>query len=159
MPYAEFQATADYASKHAGAALRILIFNEKDPGAPIIGAATGINGTDDYEAIPIEEAGNDGVDEIIQGRHTVSLTVQGFWTPEWNDRLPTRQDFIGKKWTVMEVIAEDRPGAGEIVDVWTGCVMSRNGLAHGARGAKTFDLAFQAITRYNGKEWAALAAA
>jgi hypothetical protein len=156
MSYADFVATDDYRSKHAGSALAILIFNEDSPGPPLISAATGINSTDDFETVPIEEAGNDGVDEIVQGRHTVSFTVQAFWTPERNDTLPTRQDFIGRKWTVMVVIAPGRPGAGNVVDVWTGCVLSRVGGAHGARGAKTTDLAFSAERRYSGQEWATL---
>jgi hypothetical protein len=157
MAYSDFQALADFTSKHSGAAIGILIYDEDSPGAPIIGAATGINSTDDFETIPIEEAGNDGVDEIVQGRHTNSFTIQSFWTPERNDALPTRQAFIGRKWTVQEVIAPGRPGAGNVVNVYTGCVMSRNGQAHGARGAKTIDLAFQCERRYSGAEWSALA--
>lgn len=156
MSYADFVALEDYASKHAGAALSILLYDESNPGAPIISGATGINYTDDFETIPIEESGNDGVDEIVQGRHTINFTLQSFWTPERNDALPTRQSFLGKKYTIMEVIAEGRPGAGTPVDVITGCVLSRNGGAHGARGAKTSDLAFSGERRYNGTEWAAL---
>jgi hypothetical protein len=156
MAYADLVALDDYRSKFAGASLAILIFNEDEPGAPLIAAATGINSTDDFETIPIEEAGNDGVDEIVQGRHTVSFTVQSFWTPERNDALPTRQNFIGRKWTVMEVIAPGRAGEGTPTDVWTGCVLSRVGGAHGARGAKTSDLAFSGERRYNGQEWATL---
>ena len=158
MPYAEFAATEEYTSKIAGSAIGIRIYNDREPGAPIIGLATGINATDDFETIPIEEAGNDGVDEIVQGRHSGSATVQSFWTPQRNDALPSRQTFIGKSYTIQEVIAEGRPGAGEIVNVYTGCKLSRNGQAHGARGAKTIDLAFSYERRYTGVEWAAKAA-
>lgn len=153
MAYADLVADAAYTSKVAGSALQILIFDEATPGAPIIGSATGINHTDDFETVPIEEAGNDGVDEIVQGRHTINFTVQGFWTPERNDALPTRQNFIGRKWTVMQMIAADRPGAGEVVEAITGCVLSRLGGSHGARGVKTFDLAFAGERRYNGIQW------
>lgn len=159
MPYADFASTPDYRSKHSGSAIAIEIYDEDNPSSPLIGAATGINATDDFETIPIEEAGNDGVDEIVQGRHTISFTVQAFWSPQRNDALPTRQSFIGRKWTVIEKIAPGRPGAGEIVNVYTGAVNQRVGQAHGARGAKTVDLAFAAERRYNGQEWAAKSAA
>ena len=157
MAYADFVPLADFRSAHAGASIGIAIFDEDSPGAPLIGNVTGINSTDDFESIPIEEAGNEGVKEIAQGRHTISMTIQAFWTPERNDALPTRLNFIGRKYTIQEFIAPGRPGAGEVVNTYLGCVLSRNGQAHGARGAKTIDLAFQAEQRLNGQQWADVA--
>ena len=154
MTYAEFQGADSYVEKKSGAHIAIVMFDESTPTEPIIGAATGINSTDDFETLPVEEAGEDGANEIVQGRHSVNLTINAFWTPQRNDKLPTRQNFINREWTVMEVIAPKRIGAGTPVNVFTGCKLSRNGTSHGARGLKTIDLALQAITRYSGKEWA-----
>ena len=159
MGYATFVASADYTSKMAGAALAIKLYDESNIGAPIIGGATGLNESDDFESIPIEEAGNDGVDEIVQGRHTCAGTIQAFWSPQRNDALPTRQTFIGKKFTIVVEIAPGRPGAGSIVDVFTGAVLNRRASAFGARGARTIDIAYMAERHYNGTEWAEKAAA
>lgn len=159
MAYSDFVADQEYPSKQSGSALHVLIIDEDDPTVTVIGATTGINATDDFEVIPIEEAGEDGVDEIVQGRHSGNLTVPAFWTAEWNDSLPTRQTFIGKSYTIVEQFGEDRPNAGVIINAFTGCKLSRVGSSNGARGAKTFDLAFAYERRYNGQEWATLTGA
>lgn len=154
MPYRDLQSSPEYVSKHAGSGIEVSIMNELNPSELVVGALSGNNSSEDFEAIPIEEVGNDGVDEIVQGRHSGSISCPGFWTPEWNDSLPTRQTFIGKRYTVMARIAEGRPQAGTVVNVWTGCTLTRLGQSHGARGALTIDMAFLFTNRYNGAEWA-----
>jgi hypothetical protein len=154
--YTDFMAEDAYATKHSGSGVEIVLVNEEDPTDVVIGAATGINVSEDFEVVPVEEAGNDGVDEIVQGRHSGSLTIQAFFTPEWNDGLPTRQTFIGKSYVILERIPEGRPGAGNVLNAYTGAKMSRKGGAHGARGAKTLDLAFAFERGYNGEEYADL---
>lgn len=154
--YTTFANSDAYASKHSGSGLEVVIINANDPADVIIGATTGINFSDDFELVPIEEAGNDGVDEIVQGRNTINLTVQAFWTPDWGDSLPTRQNFIGREFVIIERIATGRPGAGNVTNAVVGAKISRVGQANGARGAKTVDLAFSAERRYNGNEWAVL---
>ena len=156
MAYADFVASDEYQSKQSGSALHVLIIDEDDPTSVVIGATTGINATDDFETIPVEEAGEDGVDEIVQGRHSGNLTVPAFWTAQWNDILPTRQNFIGKSYTIIERFGEDRPNAGTVINAYTGCKISRVGASNGARGAKTLDLAFAYERRYNGQQWATL---
>ncbi len=154
MGYADFQKLDAYATKRSGSHVGIVLFDESDPNNPLIGAATGINATDDFETLPVEEAGEDGVNEIVQGRHTINITVNAFWSPQRNDKLPTRQNFIGREFTIMEVIAAQRASAGTPLNVYTGGKLSRNGTSHGARGLKTIDLAFQALRRFTGLEWA-----
>ena len=154
--YQDFVADQGYTSRVSGAAVGIFVYEEGIIAPPIIGGTSGINGSDDMEGIPIEEAGNEGVDEIVQGRHSGQMSMQAFWSPDRNDKMPTRQSFIGKKYLILEVMAEDRPGAGEVVNAYTGCVLTRLGNAHGARGPKTFDMTFLFERRYNGQEWATL---
>lgn len=154
--YADFTADSEYQSKQSGSAIEVLIVNSADPSDVIIGAVTGINNTEEFETIPIEEAGEDGVDEIVQGRHTGSMSLPAFWTPAWNDTLPTRQTFIGKEYVIIERFGEDRPNAGVVVNAYVGCKLNRFGQSHNARGAKTVDLAFVYTRRYNGAEWSAL---
>jgi len=153
MSYADFQASDQYRSKVAGASYEVLILNEADPSDVIIGKTTGLNLNEDYESLPVEEGGEDGVNEIVQGRHAISGNVPALFTPERNDRLPSRLNFIGKTYSIIQRIGEDWPGAGQVIQVVTGAKISRRGDQSGARGLVTLDLAFVAKTRYTGKQW------
>lgn len=159
MAYADLEASDSYVSKHSGAGVAVALYDENDVAAPLLGAASNVNATDDFEGIGIEEAGNDGVDEWVLGRHSGSGTIQAFFTPKWNDALPTRQNFIGRRFILIEKIAATRPSAGEILNAYVGVIITRVGSSHGARGAKTFDIAINYERRYSGSEWAAKAAA
>jgi hypothetical protein len=161
MKYSDFKKTDAYVDKHTGSAVRIVIYDATDPTTALIGRLTGINGDDGFEIVPIEESGEDGVNEIAVGRHAGNLTINGFFTPERNDRLPTRQNFLagglGKEFTVMQVTGDSRIGDQLPLNVFVGCKCSRNNVAQGARGVLTFDLAFSFTRRYSGEEWATLA--
>ena len=152
--YAEFVQSDAYQSKSPGAALEVLIQNELNPAESLIGKTSGLNINEDFETLPVEESGNDGVDEIVQGRHQVTCSVPGFWSPAYGDNLPTRQDFIGKTWTIIKRIATPFPGAGTVVDVVTGAKLSSLANQTGARGLVTINMSFTAERRYNGKQWA-----
>lgn len=161
--YSEFVATPEYKSKQAGAAIKVLIMLESDPTRTIIGAVSGLQYNDALEAIGIEEAGNDGVDEIIQGRHSGNLSVNAFWTAEWNDELPTRQTFLGSAggpYTVLEMGSDDRPNMADVVlNAFVGCRIDSMGANVGARGPKTMDIRMLFTRRHSGSEWAALTGA
>ncbi len=163
MAYDQFANTEAYASSHAGAALDILIYEEERPSRPIIGGATGLNVRNEFESILIEEVGNEGPSEIVQGRNTVQLNLQAFWTPQRGDNLPTRINFLGKTHTIYVAIAPERapvvarPGAGETTDTFTGGKIANRGDAFGARGPRTLDLAFNCMFHYTGLQWFELA--
>ena len=159
MPYTEFQASDAYLFKLSGSHVAIVIYDQSTPGAPIVNAATGINWSEDYETLPVEEAGQKRATEIVQGRYRLSGTISALFTPQRNDALLTADDFIGREFVIMEVIAPERPGAGEVLNVFEGAKLSRVGSSHGARGLKTTDLAFEAEIRYSGAQWQARAAA
>ncbi len=156
MGYADFQVTDDYVSKQSGSSVEVVLLDEADPGESIVSAVSSINWTDDFEVIPIEEAGQDGVDEQVQGRHSGSGTMQLFFSGIRNDRLPTRGTNIGTGYTVFERIGEDRANPGTVLNAFTGVKLSRVASSHGARGAKTMDLAFSYENRYNGVSWFAI---
>lgn len=156
MAYADFVAADAYRSKKSGSHVEVLIVDETDPAVAIIGAATGINWSDEFELIPVEEAGNDGVDEIVQGRHSGSGSINAFWTPEWNDNLQTRQAFIGRKYIIYEQLGVNRPFEGIILNAFVGAAISRVGSNHAARGAKMSDMGFSYERRYSGQEYADL---
>lgn len=157
MGYAsEFAVDDSYRSKKSGSHIEVVIVDEDDPAQAIIGATTGINWNDDFELVAVEEAGNDGVDEIVQGRHAGSGSINAFWTPQWNDRLPSRQAFIGRGFIIYEQIGTKRPFTGTVVNAFVGAKISQVGSNHAARGAKMTSLAFMYETRYTGSEYATL---
>lgn len=164
MNYSGFQDTKSYLEKRAGARL-VIMFVEYLPGPPPevrehIGFS-GISSGEDYEQIAIEEAGNDGVDEIVTGRHSGSANLNGFWSPEYNDTmLPTRNNFFGREFTVFIMTPKDDPDApDQVLDVFTGCKINRSGSQFGARGPRSFDLSVMFKQRYNGLEWSTIAVA
>lgn len=162
MSYAQFAASDSYISKQPAAHVEIVLLDESNVAEPVIGASTGINWGEDYEQNGVEEAGNEGIDEIPTGAHSMSGTLPAFYTPQWNDRLPSRQNFLstigGKSYTILERIPASRSstGAPVVLNALVGCKISRYGSQQGARGLKTIDLAFRGTRRYNGEEWAAL---
>lgn len=161
--YSEFRVSSEYKSKHTGSAIKVVILLESDATRTIIGAVTGLQYNDALEAVGIEEAGNDGIDEIIQGRHSGNLSVSAFWTPEWNDTLPTRQTFLGSAggpYTVLEMGSDDRANMADVVvNAFIGCRIDSLGANLGARGPKTMDIRMLCTRRYSGAEWAALTGA
>lgn len=157
MSYAEFMGTDAYVAKYSGSAVGIVLVDNARPTEQMIGAASGINVSDEIEILPVEEAGERGTNEITQGRIASSGTINFFWTPEREDKLPTRKSFIGKEYTLFEVVGEGRPGAGTILRVFEGVKIGRVSSSHGARGHKTGDISFQYIQRYSGAEWEGLA--
>lgn len=163
MLYAQYQATEAYVQKTAGAGIRIAIYRATDP-KPLIASTTGINARDDFETVPIEEAGEDGVNEIVTGRHTGSGSLNGFFTPERNDILPSRQNFLesgnGIEYTILEVTGDRRVGTetngdAVVLNAYTGVKISSYSHAVGARGVVGFDMAFTYTHRFSGEEWAA----
>jgi hypothetical protein len=157
MGYAdEFAVDESYRSKKSGSHIEILIVDANDPANAVIGAAAGINWSDDFEQIAVEEAGNDGVDEIVTGRMAGSGSINAFWTPQWNDRLPSRQDFINKEFIIYEQIGTRRPFEGTVVNAFVGAKISQVGSSHAARGAKMTSLSFLYETRYRGADFASI---
>jgi hypothetical protein len=159
MAYADFQALPEFREKQSGAGVEILIFDAANPGAPIIGAASSLNATEEFATTPVEEAGNDGVDEFVQDRHTGRADISAFYTPAWAESVPTRQSFIGKSYTVIERVAVGRAGAGTVLRAFTKCRITGVSNAHGARGPMTTNLSLVFSRAYNGAEWAVLAGA
>lgn len=155
MTYQEFVASAAYREKFSGSHIDVVIINEDDARDIVIGAASGLNSGENFEALAVEEVGEAGANEIVQGRHDGSISVPAFWTPAWNDSAPTRQNFIGRRFIILERVASERPGSGVVLNAYTGATLRSLNSAVGARGLRTFDLSFVFLTRYSGEEWAA----
>lgn len=156
MTYPEFQADPIYQEKFSGSHIDVQIVNETNFADIVIGAASGLNSSENFEALTVEEVGEDGANEIVQGRYDGSVSTPAFWTPRWNDTAPTRQNFIGKKYTIIERVGSKRVGEGVILNVYTGCVLRGINRQFSARGLVTFDFAFVFLRRYTGEEWSKL---
>lgn len=155
MSYAEFKQLAQYKERVSGSHILVKIINETDPSRVFIGAATAINFSENREAMPAEEMGQLVPSEIIEGRNDLSLNVSSFWTPKWNDSVPSTNE-LGGRWSIFKIMAPEREGADTILEAFTGCVMRTVSASLAARGAGTFDIGFVAIQRYTGQQWANL---
>jgi len=154
MAYADFQDTAGYKSNHAGAGIRIVLQREDNPFETYIGFS-GMTARETYEQLPVEEAGEEGVNEIVDGRHTINVSLNGFYSPEKSDTvLPSRKSFIGKRWVIFKKIGTDRPNEGQILEVVTGFRMADLDMPHGPRGNIVFTMSGPAERRWRGEEWA-----
>ncbi len=160
MKYSELIANATYRRAQTGSGLRVVILRVSDGATVLIGSTSGLSASDDFEQLPVEEAGEEGVNEIATGRTSGSANCQGHYRLSSNDILPSRASFLGangdgEEYVVMKVRGDKRLGTGIPVDVFTGAKISRYGTQQGARGLVTFDLAFVYKQRWNGKEWMA----
>lgn len=162
MRYTEFADLPVYVDSQSGSAIRIIILEVGDDGStPVfIGhSLTGVNWNEPIETLPVEEAGAEGVNEIVVGRiGPVTANVEGIWSPELNDRLPWRGDFLGagngREYLILEVLGDKRVGNKLPVNVFEGARLSGTASSHGARGLKQFSLPFIARWRWPGAEWA-----
>ncbi|MFA5801220.1 MAG: hypothetical protein WC911_01955 [Thermoleophilia bacterium] len=161
MGYADYQTSGAYAAKQAGAFHSVVLQNEADATDKLVGATTGISWNEDYEGIPVEEMGNDGVDEHVDGRMTVSGSFTMNASSQRLDAMPTRQDFIGKRYTITQQVAKsaDSTAIGTVVWVCTKCKITGISGQNAARGIQTLSVNFVGSRRYSGAEWADLTGA
>ena len=161
MRYSEYQASDAYVSRQSGSGVRIAIYKIGENGASMLwlGKLTGINANEPTEQLPVEEAGNEGVDEIVTGRiGPVTANCEGIWSAEVNDKLPWRGNFLGagtgEEYLIMEQCGDGRTGVDLPLTVFEGAKISGRSSAHGARNLKTFSLQFIAKSWIPGLEWA-----
>lgn len=155
MSYAEFKTLKAYRERVSGSHILVKLQHESNSARLLVGAATSISFSESREAIPAEEMGQLVPSEIIEGRNDLSLSVSAFWTPEWNDRIPST-DELGGSWTIQEVVAPGREGAGTVLGVYVGCKIRSVSASQSARGSRTTDLGFIGTKRLTGQQWAKL---
>lgn len=155
MSYADYKALQAYRERVSGSHILVKLQHESDPTRLLVGAATSISYSESREAIPAEEMGQLVPSEIIEGRNDLSLSVSAFWTPEWNDRIPSTNE-LGGSWTIQKVVAPEREGAGTVLEVFVGCKIRSVSASQSARGSLTTDLGFIGIKRFTGQQWADL---
>ena len=155
MTYADFQASEVYQGKQAGAALHVTIVDSEDPTNVLMGSVSQFQASDDFEALVVEEAGQDYPSEIAQGRVAGSGSCANFYSPEFMDRLPDSTDFVGRTFTVIESRSPVRePFEGTVLNSYHGVKINRVSHSFGARGLPTIDLAFIYEYRLKGKNHA-----
>lgn len=157
MAYADYTQLDAYQSKVSGSHVEIRLYRA-DQTKPMISQSAGINVSDAYEVLQVEEAGDEKVEETVIGRHNGSGSLEAFWTAERNDALHTPENFLAveNEFTLQEVIARGRPGAGTVVNCYTGVYLSNISHSHGARGLKNMSFQFVYETHYNGLQWSAV---
>ena len=159
MGYSDLATSDRYEAKQSGADVAFMLLDESDPNNAdlrIVGNVSSLTANSDFERIPIEEVGERVVSEIVDGRVTVNGSLTSFWAPKWGDKLPTTQDFVGKSYTILKLVAPDRPNAGTVLGAVTGAKITSCNESLAARGALSVNMGFVAQRRYSGQEWANL---
>ena len=162
MKYSDYIARKAYRSKVTGAGLRVLIFKGTDT-EPMIGYTTGNSARDSFEQASVEEAGEDGVNEIPTGRHSGSGNLSIFWSPDRNDVLPSRDTFIedgeGVEYTILVQSGNRRTGTdpngdGIVFNAFLGVKITDYSQSFGARGLATGEISYVYTDRKSGVKWA-----
>ena len=154
--YQDLVASPTYNSKVSGAAVGILFKPADDPATQVFGAVTDFNFQEGFGQNPVEEVGNDGVDEFVEDRHTGSGSASLFFTAKRSDELPSRQSFIGREFTVIRRMAPNRAQAGAVIDAFVGLKITNVSGGQAARGSMSMQISFVYTRRYTGEQWAAL---
>ncbi len=152
--YNELVASTTYNAKISGAGVGIMFRPSSDPTVQVFGAVTDFNFQESFGQNPIEEVGNDGVDESVEDRHTGSGSATLFFTAKRNDELPSRDFFIGREFTVVRKIAPKRAQAGAVIDAFVGLKISNVSGGQSARGSMTLQISFVYTRRFTGTQWA-----
>lgn len=153
--YSEFVNSDGYKSKESGAAFSLQLIDVQNPSVPILDAMGGINVSEQMNDSAVEEAGQEAVEDYVKERYSCSGNASFFYTAARNDALPTVEDFLGRDYILVQRIAPKRAGAGNIVNYFEGVAIGSTQFSHGARGLVNGSLAFTALRRLNGKQYAA----
>lgn len=106
---------------HSGSGLRVII---RDPnGSKVLGRGNNFSWQDTFGILEVDEWGVDGIDEFVPGKHRGSGNLATLCIASINDSLPHRKNFVTLgPFTMQEVVADDRPNAGTILnqfeEVW-----------------------------------------
>jgi hypothetical protein len=136
----------------SGAAEHVVIIDENNN--QIIGRGANFSWQDTFEQVPVDEYGKTGIDEYSPGRMIGGGTLGTFTIPNLNDELPTRDTFATKSFTVQEIIAPGRPGAGTVLNVFQGVKFTVVGGNFGPTGVSARNVNFVYTNRINGEVWA-----
>jgi hypothetical protein len=154
MAYSDFVQSDGYNTKETGAAYSLVLIDVQNPSVPILEAMGGINWADNFPDSPVEEAGNDRVEEFVKERHSGSGNCSFFHTPKRNDKMPTVETFLGRDFVIVQSVAPKREGAGNVINYFQGVSVTGYNSSHGARGLVNGSFSFNYIERKNGQEHA-----
>ncbi len=89
-----------------GSARTIIILDEQDQR--VLGRGSNFSWKEEYELYPVDEYGINGINEIAQGRMKAGTgTIATYYIYNQQNTLPSRQSFLHKTYTILEVSTED----------------------------------------------------
>lgn len=146
--YSEVKQRANYNDAYAGSTTGVTLIRKSD-GVRFTGGISGFTTSQSIEQIPIETIGERLPEEIVTGRYSGTLSVNGFFSLKKGDEIvPDSTTFIGLEFDAVRFITEG-PNKGTILDAFTGFKISTANIQSGARGVVTFDMNGPFIERLN----------
>jgi len=152
MAYSDLTQSTEYLRAVSGSKIDVIFLQDGRENFEPIGRGSGFSWNDDFEQNPVEEYGIPFIDEYADGKHTGTGSLDTFFIPRQNDRMPSVEDFINKSYTVVEVIAEGYPNAGTILNVFLKLKITGIGTSMSARGLKLQSVSFVYSKRLTGQQ-------
>ena len=152
MPYDDLTKSTEYLRAVSGSKVDVIFLEDGRENFEPIGRGSGFSFNDDFEQNPVEEYGLSFISEFVDGKHTGTGSLDTFFIPAQNDKMPSVEDFINRTYTVVEIIAEGYPQAGVILNVFQGLKVSGIGTSMSARGLKLQSVSFVYSKRLTGAQ-------
>lgn len=157
MEYSTFAGTPAYSSRLSGAMIDLLFVAEDNPAEKFMIGFSGLSTNEGFEMIPIQELGNNIVEEIVAGQYTVGASVNGFWSPRYGDDfLPTTTNYIGRHYTMLVLGAEKSAMPGVVLEAYRGVRLSGVQTSVGVSGVRTFSATALGKDKVSGADFAAM---
>jgi len=138
-------------ASRSGAGLLAIVFNSA--GNKILGRGTNFNWQDSFEVNPVEEYGKNGIDEFVPGKMRGSGSIGTLAIASINDSLPHRGNLISTgPFVVQEVVADDFPNAGTILNQFEEVWFTVHGGSFGPSGLAAKNASFVYGKRIPGAE-------
>lgn len=141
-----------YDGKRAGSTFLVQI-RDVATKALVADGVTQWSADDAFEVLQVEETGEDGINETVDGRHNGQGSFSGNFTAHRQDLLPSRSDNV-REFTITVKPRPDQADAGIPQIVLVGVHFTSINVQGAARGLVTLTGAFTYQRKYTGVKFA-----
>lgn len=133
--YASFAGSVYYKKALAGEGVEYVFFDmtpgNTDPDSALapITRGEGIDINVQIDVYEVNEWGKRVIEEFADGKFKISGSINTFYIPEQEDLLPDSQDFMGRRFLLLQRVAEGYAGAGIALKAWENVVLNSKDLS------------------------------
>lgn len=134
-------------------AIVLITLTDNATGKVVMSGVTQTSADDQLEVVQIEESGESGVNESVNGRHNGSGSMSGNFSIKRHNLLPSRED-NNRFFTLVAKPRTDQPDAGYPLWVLTDLCFTAIQVGSGSRGPVTVSGSFTYQRKWTGLQWA-----